>query len=111
MNHERSSTQMPYRPVWQRPAGAELWDAAWCRIPLAGSETAPEQVTPLPPPLETTPVPVDGTSSGAVVAEPHDGAQGADGVQTKRLRRATRGLARRGKDSTQAGQVALRSTA
>jgi hypothetical protein len=111
MNHERSGIQMPCRRVWQRPAEAGQWSAAWCRVPLAGSETGPEQATPRRPPLETTPVPVDGAPSGVVVAECHDGAQGADGVQPKRLRRATRGRTRAGKDSTRAGQVALRSNA
>jgi hypothetical protein len=110
MNDERSSTQMPVRRVWQRPAEAGQWGAAWCRVPLAGSETGPEPATPRRPPLETTPVPVDGAPSG-VVTECHDGAQGADGVEPKRLRRATRGRIRAGKNSTRAGQVALRSNA
>jgi hypothetical protein len=43
---------------------------------LAGSEPAPEQATPRRPPLETTPVPVDGAPSGVAVAEYHDEAQG-----------------------------------
>jgi hypothetical protein len=46
MNHERSSTQMPCRRVWKRPAEVGQWDAAWCMVPLAGSDTGPEKVTP-----------------------------------------------------------------
>jgi hypothetical protein len=106
MNHERSSTQLPCRLVWKRPAGADLWDAAWCRVSLSGSETGPERVTPRPPPVRAVPVPVDGAALGVVAAECHDGAEGADGVEPKQLRRATQKLARAAKDSPRTGQVA-----
>lgn len=107
MNHERSSIQMSCRQAWQLPAEAGQWGAAWCRVPLAGSETAPQQVTPQLPPIRTVPVPVDGALSGVVAAEYHDGVQGADGVEPKKPRRAARGRTRAGKDSTQSGQLAL----
>jgi hypothetical protein len=110
MNHERSSIPMPCRRAWQRPVEAGQWDPAWCRVPLAGSETAPQQVTLRPPPIRTAPVTVDGALLGVVAAESHDGVQ-ADGVEPKKPRRATRGRTRAGKDSTQSGQVALRSNA
>src|SRR5689334_18112790 len=64
MNPARSSTQMPCVRVWKRPAEADMWDAAWCKVPLAGSDIRPEEVTPRRPPLRTTPVPVDGTPLG-----------------------------------------------
>ena len=52
-----------------------------------------------------------GRALGVGVAECHDGTRGADGVELKPLWRATQGLARAGKDSTQPGQLALRSNA
>jgi hypothetical protein len=70
MNHKRSSIQMPCLRVWKRPAEAELWDAAWCRVTLAGSENGPGQVTPRRPPIRTAPVPVDGAPLGEN-ASPH----------------------------------------
>jgi hypothetical protein len=111
MNHERSSIQMPRRRVWQRPAEAGRWGAAWCRVPLADSETALQQVTPRPPPIRTAPVPIDGALFGVVAVEGYDGVQEAGRAEPKKPRRATRGRTRAGKDSTQSGQLALRSNA
>ena len=111
MRYERSSTQMPCRQAWQRPAEAGQWGAAWCRVPLADSEVAPQPVTPRLPPIRTAPVPIGGTLFGVVAAECHDGVQGSDGVEPEKPRRATRGRTRVGKGSTQSGQLALLSNA
>jgi len=91
MNHERTNTPMPYRLAWKRPAEAARWDAGWCMISLAGSDTGPDPARPLRP----TPVPVDGAPFGLGAAARHDGARGADGVEPEPLRRAAQGRARR----------------
>jgi hypothetical protein len=70
MNHVRSSSQMPCRLVWKRPAEAAQWDAAWCSVPLAGSDTGAAEVAPRRQPVRAAPVPVDGTPLGEH-ATPH----------------------------------------
>lgn len=90
MNHERSSIQMPCVLVWKRPAEADMWDAAWSRVPLAGSDTVSERVTPRQPPIGTALARVDSAPQEVVAADCHDWAHGPDGLEPKLRRNETK---------------------